>query len=83
MELGNPVEPQGQGSLLELKVGEARAEPSDRRAEMERSDQMLEEEQQDPLAQALLVVEQPEARCYSKASPETAKGCKHLAEAGL
>lgn len=51
----NPVEPQGQGSLVEPKLGAAKAEPTGQWAKMERRDLRPEVESQDPLAQMLLL----------------------------
>lgn len=68
---------------MESKVGGAKAEPSSRQAEMERSYPRPEAEPIDPFARALLVVVRPKARNYGRASPEVAKGCKFPAAMGL
>lgn len=64
-------------------MGRAKAESRVQHAETKQSDQRPKGEPQVPLAQALMVVTRPEAQHHSRASPETAKGCKPSAEAGL
>ncbi|XDV41877.1 hypothetical protein PO909_010662 [Leuciscus waleckii] len=71
---------EGRGSLVEPRVGGAKRS---QRVEVERRDQRPEAEPQDPLAQVLMVVAQPEPSRRSKAFPGKAKGGMHPAEVEL
>lgn len=71
------MKPQDRGSPVKPNVGGAKAELTGQRVDLERREQRLEAEPQDPLALTLLVVARTAGRRHCRASPEMAQGCKH------
>lgn len=76
------MEPQGRGSLVELRVGGAKVKPTGQGAEVEREKQRPEAEPKDLLDLAR-VVSAPEASPYCRVTQGSGKGSRRTAKAGL